>query len=38
MPNKFSLVVDNFGVKYERQADTTHILEVLKTIYRISDY
>ena len=36
-PPKFSLVVDNFGVKYERQADITHILYALKTIYKISE-
>ena len=34
---QFSLVVDDFGVKYERQADITHILDALKTIYNISE-
>ena len=33
----FSLVVDYFGVKYKRQADITHLLDVLKTIYNISE-
>ena len=35
-PLQFSLVVDEFGVKYERQEDITHILDTLKTIYKIS--
>ena len=29
-PLQFSLVVDDFGVKYERQADNTHILDAQK--------
>ena len=36
-PLKFSLVVDDFGIKYERQEDITHLLGVLKTIYKISE-
>ena len=36
-PLKFSLVVDDFGIKYERQEDITHILDALKTIYKISE-
>ena len=34
-PLKFSLVVDEFEIKYERQEDITHLLDVLKTIYKI---
>ena len=34
---QFSLVVDDFGIKYERQEDITHILDALKTIYKISE-
>ena len=29
-PLQFSLVVDNFGVKYEHQEEITHLLNVLK--------
>ena len=36
-PLQFSLVVDDFGVKYEHQYDITHLLDALKTIYKISD-
>ena len=36
-PIKFSLVVYEFGIKYERQEDITHILDALKTIYKISE-
>ena len=36
-PIQFSLVVDDFGIKYERQEDITHILDVLTTIYKISE-
>ena len=36
-PLQFSLVVDDFGIKYERQEDITHILDELKTIYKISE-
>ena len=36
-PLQFSLVVDDFGIKYERQEDITHLLDVLKTIYKISE-
>ena len=32
---QFSLVVDDFGVKYERQEDITHLLDSHKTIYKI---
>ena len=32
-----SLVVDDFGIKYERQEDITHLLDALKTIYKISE-
>ena len=34
-PLQFSLVVDDFGIKYERQEDITHLLYALKTIYKI---
>ena len=27
--------MDDFGIKYERQDDITHLLESLKTIYKI---
>ena len=33
----FSLVVDDFGIKYERQEDITHLLDALKTIYKTSE-
>ena len=36
-PLQFSLVVDDFGIKYERQEDITHLLDALKTIYKISE-
>ena len=36
-PLQFSLVVDDFGIKYERQEDITHILNTLKMIYKISE-
>ena len=36
-PLQFSLVVYDFGIKYELQADITHILGALKTIYKISE-
>ena len=29
--------MDEFGIKYERQEDITHILDALKTIYKISE-
>ena len=32
---KFSLVVDDFGIKYDHQEDITHLLDALKTIYKI---
>ena len=34
-PLQFSLVVDDFGIKYERQVVITHLLDALKTIYKI---
>ena len=34
---EFSLVVDEFGVKYEWQSDITHLLYSLKTIFKISE-
>ena len=36
-PLQFSLLVDDFGIKYERQEDITHLLDALKTIYKISE-
>ena len=36
-PRQFSLVVDDFGIKYERQEDITHLLDSLKIIYKISE-
>ena len=36
-PLEFSLVVHDFGVKYERRAGITHVLYSLKTIYNISE-
>ena len=36
-PLQFSLVVDDFGIKYPRQEDMTHLLDALKTIYKISE-
>ena len=35
---QFSLVVDDFELKYDRQADINHLLDVLNTIYRIYEY
>ena len=37
LPLQFSLVVNDFGIKYERQEDITHLLDALKTIYKISE-
>ena len=34
---QFSLVVDDIGIKYEHQEDITHLLDALKTIYKISE-
>ena len=34
---QFSLVVDNFGIKYERQENITHLIDALMTIYKISE-
>ena len=31
-PLQFSMVVDDFGVKYDHQEDITHLLDALKTI------
>ena len=36
-PLQFSLVVDDFWIKYELQEDITHLLDALKTIYKISE-
>ena len=36
-PLQFSLVVDDFWIKYKRQEDITHLLGALKTIYKISE-
>ena len=36
-PLQFSLVVHDFGVKYERQDCITHPLDALKPIYNISE-
>ena len=36
-PLQFSLVVDDFGIKYERKEDITHLLDALNTIYKISE-
>ena len=36
-PLWFSLVVDDFGIKYELQEDITNLLDSLKTIYKISE-
>ena len=34
---QFLLVLDDFGIKYERQEDITHLLDELKIIYKISE-
>ena len=36
-PLQFPLLVDEFGIKYDRQEDITHLLDAHKTIYKISD-
>ena len=36
-PPPISLVVDDFGIKYERQEDITDLLNALKKIYKISE-
>ena len=36
-PLQLSLVVDDFEIKYERKEDITHLLDALKTIYKIFD-
>ena len=36
-PLEFSLVVHDFGIKYKRQENMTHLLDALKTIYKISE-
>ena len=33
-PLQFSLVVYEFGIKYEIQEDITHLFDALKTIYK----
>ena len=37
-PLQLSLVADDFGIKYERQEEITHLLCSLKTIYKIYEY
>ena len=34
-PLQCSMVLDDFGIKYYHQEDITHLLDVLKTIYKI---
>ena len=34
-PFQFSLVLDDFGLKYERQLNITHLLDAPKIIYKI---
>ena len=36
-PLQFSLIVDDFGIEYERQEDITHLLDSIKKIYKISE-
>ena len=36
-PLQFSLVVDDFGIKCERQEEITHLLDALKMIHKISE-
>ena len=36
-PPHFSVVVDDFGIKYELQEDITYLLNALKSIYNISE-
>ena len=36
-PPSILLVVDDFGIKYEHQEEITHLLDALKTIYKISE-
>ena len=36
-PLQFSLVVGDFGVKYEHQENITHLLDALKKNYKISE-
>ena len=36
-PNLLPLLVDVFGIKYERQEEITHLLDVPKAIYNISE-
>ena len=36
-PLQFSLVVDDFGIEYERQEDIKNLLDAIKTIYKISE-
>ena len=37
-PLQFSLLMDDFGVKYEHQVDITHLLDALKIIFELSEY
>ena len=34
---QFTLVVDDFGVKYERKRDAQHLMETLKRYYPVSE-
>ena len=34
---QFSMVLYDFGIKYERQEEIKHLLNALKTIYNISE-
>ncbi len=36
-PISFTLVVDNFGVKYERKEDIDHLIAVIKTKYKLTE-
>ena len=35
-PIQFTLVVNNFGIKYERSADARHLMNVLKQHYAVT--
>ena len=37
LPLQPSLVLDDFGIKYELKEDITHLLNAPKTIYKISE-
>ena len=34
---QFSLVVEDFGIKYDLQEDITHLLDALKLFFKISE-